>query len=200
MENPYELLYMSRMNDPYALSRLLKQYEPIIRFLQREISDMNFDVNVGPDELLQEGRISFFDAVNNYRTDRETSFSTYSTVVVRRSMISRVRHYGRKKYGRLSSLLCLDDVNEYNTPYLEGIADGDGLKNPEYHAAYHSAREKLQRYLQKMTERERHLMMVWQSECSYAEGAERLGVTLKSYDASLQRLRRKLRRIIADDD
>ena len=201
MENPYELLYMARMKDPFAMAKLLEEFEAVIQMTAAQLSAVNYDVDISREELEQEGRISFFTAVDEFRHDKEAAFSTYCTIVIRRGMLSAIRHYGRKECLRRSHLIHLDAGKDGEGGSVDSLADRSGMLNPEYRAEYERAKEKLADIVAHMSEGEKRVLQVWQEGgCSYEESARRLGITPKSYDGLLQRLRRKLRRILEDDN
>lgn len=200
MENPYELLYMTRMKDPYAENALLRQYEPIIRHLQKQLSAMHYDVNVSEEELRQEGRISFFHAVKTYRADKCASFYTYCTVVVRRGMNTCLRHYGCGKYLRAGDFVYMSAANGSGISVADTLRAGIGMSDPEYRQAYMQAAARLQQIMHDMKEQEKRVLALWQNDVSYDEGAKILGLSRKGYDAALQRLRRKLRTILTEGD
>ena len=46
MENPYELLYMARMKDPFAMAKLLEEFEAVIQMTAAQLSAVNYDVDI----------------------------------------------------------------------------------------------------------------------------------------------------------
>ena len=65
-ENPYELIYMSRMGDEYAQTTLFLQYEGLLNALVNQTLLAYPTVRRYRDDILQEARISLFQAINQY--------------------------------------------------------------------------------------------------------------------------------------
>ena len=89
-ENPYELIYMSRMGDEYAQTTLFLQYEGLLNALVNQTLLAYPTVRRYRDDILQEARISLFQAINQYQESKSASFKTFVCLVVKRKFWNKI--------------------------------------------------------------------------------------------------------------
>lgn len=199
MENQNELLYMSHLCDSYAYKALFHLYEPAIGAIARNYIVRFAGCRLSREDLMQEGRVALAQAIDMFRTDRGAGFHTFAELVIRRRIVSCIKQviHQQKAYG---SGLNLDDLVHENTRVYDCVPAKRNLDDPEYYCAYRDAGRSLSRVLGTLKPKERKVLSEWMRGSSYREAAERLGVTAKSYDCSLQRLRQKVRKCLCEDD
>ena len=177
-ENPYELIYMSRMGDEYAQTTLFLQYEGLLNALVNQTLLAYPTVRRYRDDILQEARISLFQAINQYQESKSASFKTFVCLVVKRRIWNVVRdilvEYQHKGFDSIS----LDD-QEVN--YYEILEQNNRLAEPEYYMQYQNAANRLS---------------CWMASESYQEASKRLGLSKKQYDGRLQRVKRKIKQAL----
>lgn len=200
--NYYELIELIHQGDEYAVRELLNAMEPAIRVMAVQITAQNYDVILEYEELVQIGRIALFRAADEFRPDRNASFPTYAGVVIHRSMVSAIRHFGRRSCIRRSKLVSLDQDINGRGALINNVEDRSGMNDPVYWTEYEEARVMLNAVLDSLSEMEKKVIAVWQNGHTYEEAARKLGITVKSYDGMLQRVRKKLWsiRVRPDDD
>lgn len=89
--NDYELLYMISDSQDDNVALLLEKYEPIICRKCVKWSSVLKKMNLELEDLEQEVRIAFIEAVRRYREEECVSFYTYINVVVDRKIYNLVR-------------------------------------------------------------------------------------------------------------
>lgn len=198
MENIYELLYMSRLCDEYAYRRLLKIFEPAVGAIVKGYLSRFSSYHLSREDLFQEGRLALGQAIETYRSDRGAGFRTFAEVVIRRRIVSCIRAAVHKQ--EYDSKLGLDDMVAENIHVYDCVPAEKGLGDPEYYLAYTCAEENLYRAIGKLNQKEQHVLAEWMRGSSYKEAAKRLGVSSKSYDSRLQRLRQKVKKSLCEDD
>ena len=77
------------------------------------------------DDLIQEGMIGLFKAVQDYRPDREASFRTFAGLCIDRQLYSAVKNSTRQKHIPLNSYVSLSEEEE------SGSLEGLWSENPE---------------------------------------------------------------------
>ena len=111
MENASELLYMSHLCDSYAYKALFAMYEPMIAAIVYTCIKKFPGCLFSTEDLLQEGRLALLTAIRTYRNDRGAKFSTYASLLVKRTVqryvIETVRENDRMQKRRRD-----DRVNE----------------------------------------------------------------------------------------
>lgn len=164
-----------------SLARLIKIFMPYIQKRAAGISIAGLDA----DDLVQEGYIGLFRAMQRYDDRRQASFSTYAITCINNSMTSAIRQTARKKHLPLSGYLSLDEddtvrlASEY-TPEELAIA------NEEYAALQNNIQHNLSDF-------ERDVLALYLEGYDYLAVAQRLDTTPKSVDNALQRARKKLK-------
>ena len=138
------------------------------------------------DDLVQEGALGLMRAVHRYRAESPVPFESYAMVCADRQMISAVRAASRKKSAPAQPPISIDEL-EAAQPQL-------GVPGPE---AQLLAQEKLRAVFQaantRLSPMEKRVLAAYLSSVSTRQAAARLGISAKSADNAMQRIRRKLR-------
>ncbi len=170
----YELILAARNNDELAFEQLYKAYLPLIFGC---VSSFQIPASE-KDDLVQEGVIGFLKAVRTY-DNRSSSFPTYASLCVKRSVISALR-----KYSRENRLISTSELPE----------DKGTLVTPETQLL--DREEDRQHYLQfikDLSEFERQTLTLYISGMTYASMAEKLSCPVKSVDNAITRIKRKIK-------
>ena len=192
-ENPYELLYMYRIGDHYAENRLYYLYKPYVDMVVRGFLKKNEYLRSYEEDLIQECMIAVFTAVKRYRKDKDSSFRTFVSLIVKRKLYLKAKWY--------QSCMFADGkfVTEWNDEYSGSLESGDMLERyrmyePEYYLKYRIAEENLMNSFSYMTEQDRRVLALWDTGRTYRQAAETLGCTSKQYETKLRNVRRNLYR------
>ena len=136
-------------------------------------------VGTEDEDLAQEALMGLLAAVRTYRPDGGASFTTYATACIRHRLLSVAPRSGP----RADRAHSLEDSPELPDPTVDPALllmdkeELDGL---------------LHRLRTRLTETEYRVLLLRLGDCSYAEIAARLGITVKAVDNAVQRMRRKL--------
>ena len=82
------------------------------------------------DDLIQEGMIGLFKAVEDYDVEQEASFFSFARLCITRQMYSAIEASRRKKHSPLNSYISLYDQEDEKGSLLETMEAG-GESNPE---------------------------------------------------------------------
>ncbi len=82
------------------------------------------------DDLIQEGMIGLFKAVQDYDVQQEASFYSFARLCITRQMYSAIEASKRKKHSPLNSYVSLYDKNDEKESLIETMEAG-GESNPE---------------------------------------------------------------------
>ncbi|MBQ1383464.1 MAG: sigma-70 family RNA polymerase sigma factor [Solobacterium sp.] len=193
MENKYELIYMSRSGDEWAFTALFDQFRPMFTSLINEILLHNPLYENFREDMMQEAKIGLMDALNYYREDRNCRFATFVYLLVKRRLLSALRYHRAKSRVPLSSITALDGLVMENGSTYDVYRSPDDLGSPEYWVRYKAAYERLQETMASMRDIDRRVMYMWAEEKGYTEAGEKLGMTPRSYDARLRRVKKTVR-------
>lgn len=171
-------------SDKAALSALLFRYMGTAERIAAGIAPKAGREQMVKD-LVQEGMMALLRAVNSYRPDRGAGFAAYAGVCIRHSMLSYIMKDSR--YGgedRISTEELGDDLigSDDDIPENAVIAkeEHDGLFG---------------RIADELSEREWQVLQLFLAGHSYRQTAEKLDISEKSVNNTMQRVRKKLRAV-----
>ena len=194
--NPYELLYMSRQEDEYAFRALFKQFRTMVVRTASAAAEGYVPLRPYKDDIIQEGLFAFTKAVDGYREDKNASPATYFQLLARRRVWNVCKHYSRG-YGNFNGeTISLDQMVADDERVFETIAQTDRMNEPEYALHYNLALEELNKVIGTMNESELEAVRAWASGEPYQEGADRLGISMKTWDGRRLRARRKISKAV----
>lgn len=102
LDNDYELIYLAKEDDEFAIDELYKKYYQIIYTKAKKYS-RNIDI----EDLLNEARIAFYRAIDNYQDDN--TFTTYLNICLESSLANYYKKNNRRKNKVLNEAIPLDD-------------------------------------------------------------------------------------------
>lgn len=153
------------------------------------------------EDLIQEGMIGLFKAIRDYDSGRDASFYTFADLCISRQMYSAVQAAGRMKHIPLNTYISLygegtgggeDEEGEV----LSALADR-GL-GPEEQFIDRESVERLEQQIEReLSGFEKQVFELYITGMGYSQIAKLLGRDEKSTDNALQRLKGKIRRMIA---
>ena len=155
------------------------------------------------EDLIQEGMIGLFKAINDYKPEEDSSFSGFAELCVSRQMYTAIKASQRKKHIPLNSYVSLYTEHEvgedgYVLPLAETI-EASNESNPEIQvlAAEHaeSFEEELRKRLSKLENRVLYLQM---NGMDYQTIAKIMDKSPKTVDNALQRMKTKARQLLEE--
>lgn len=179
-----ELIFRLRQGEADISDYLMEKYKEFVRKKARTM----FLIGGETDDLIQEGMIGLFKAIQNYQPDRDTSFRTFANLCIDRQLCSAVQYSNRQKHLPLNSYVSLSDENE--SEHLEGswsedpetiMIDQESVRNLELEIA------------KALSPMENKVLNYYLRGYGYVKIAEIMGKTPKSIDNALQRIRGKVR-------
>ncbi len=163
---------------------LMEKYKGLVRKKARAMYLIGGDT----DDLIQEGMIGLFKAIQDYRPDREASFQTFASLCIERQLYSAVKNSTRQKHIPLNSYVSLSE--EAETGSLEGLWS----ENPEALIIDRENTGSLEKQIsQTLSPMENKVLDYYLKGYSYVQIAELMNKQSKSIDNALQRIRGKIR-------
>ena len=178
--NDRSLVSLYRSGDQGAFRQLAARYFFVIRHKAAEF----YGRGVEPDDLFQEGLLGLHYAAISF-DEKNGAFSAYAGVCVRNRMISAIRSFGALKK-RIDREHCsIEEVQSLVS---------DPLCEPENAVISREAMESLLSYLRdNLSDKELSVLSLYVDGKSYDEISCQLGISKKSCDNAMQRVRKKLR-------
>ena len=177
--------------DRYACEYLLYKYRNLVRAKVRAY----FLMGAERDDLIQIGMIGLWEAITDFRADRDTSFAGFAKVCIQRQMISAIKAATRQKQAPLNSSISLeaspgDDDDDRN---LLEVLVSETESDPQHIVLGVEGERVLQQSLrEQLSPFEWEVLTEYRSGKSYKEMARTLSCKIKSIDNALSRIRRKL--------
>ena len=187
-----QLVYEAQSGDTQAMSRLIEHFQPLLRRLAKVYYLPKQDRK----DILQEGRIGLWKAIQSYDQTRECTFSTFAPICIRRQIQTSVRVATRLKHQPLSKSVSMDAVIEIDTPdsQLALSALLDQKSNPLDRVVEREDVAELNDWIHNnLTLLEINVLDRHVNGESYINMATELGCGRKTIDNALQRVRRKFR-------
>ena len=174
---------MAAAGDRAAEETLILRYGRTVRACARPL----FLAGGDSEDLIQEGFLGLLDAVREFQSSKDASFSTFAQVCIRNRLRSAVRSAARSKHLPLNSSLSWesDDV----APALAAPPSPEELV-----IAREEDHEGLARLKEGLSPLERQVLELYLDGLSYSEIAQTTHRSAKSVDNAVQRIRRKLTR------
>ena len=183
------MLKAARSGDQPSLNCLILPYEPEVR----KIAYKYFLNRAEYEDLLQEGRIAVYKAIIDYNPSAKVPFLHFLRMVIKRKIIDSVRAHNRQKHLNLNNAYSLNKTisDDQDESFLNLIPSED---DPETKIiALDEARYYLRELSKLFSEMELNVF-----HCHYLLGMKQkemsryLGLSSKSLDNAIQRIRRKI--------
>lgn len=184
-----ELIDRLRAGETDITEYLCDKYKDLVRKGARSMFILGGDT----EDLIQEGMIGLYQAIRDYRDDRDTKFMTFASRCIDRKLASAVQHALRQKHRPLNSYVSLSDEENQDLP-------GPDYSDPEQIVIANERIAQLKKQIrEKLTPLENHVLSGYLEGKSYEVIAGELGKSPKSVDNALRRVREKIRGGIKDE-
>ncbi|MGN8886481.1 sigma-70 family RNA polymerase sigma factor [Blautia sp. HCP28S3_G10] len=178
-----ELISRLRSGESGISDYLMEKYKELVRYKARAM----FLIGGETDDLIQEGMIGLFKAVQNYQPDKDTSFQTFATLCIDRQLYSAIQNSNRQKHMPLNSYVSLSEEEQ------EDI-EGNWMESPEAIIIDQESTRALEQEIQKvLSPMENKVLNYYLRGYNYIKIAKLMNKTPKSIDNALQRIRGKIR-------
>ena len=190
-----ELIEKYRAGDKGIMDYLMVKYKNLVLGKTRSM----FILGGETEDLIQEGMIGLFQAVNDYDFGRDASFYTFADLCVTRKVYSAVKASNEKKHSFLNNYISIfenQSENENNAVRLIEQLPGNEDQNPEKRALTNELREALEKaFHEDLTEMERECFGLYLTGMKSGEAARIMGMSAKETDNAIQRAKKKLKKI-----
>ena len=183
-----------RANEP-ALEYLLGKYKNFVRSKARSY----FLIGAGHEDIVQEGMIGLFKAVRDYKPDKLSTFRAFAELCITRQIITAIKTATRQKHIPLNSYVSLNKpvYDEESDRTLIDLITAGRVTNPEDLVIGREEYIKMESQIGGMlSQLEMEVLSAYLSGKSYQQIAENLNRHVKSIDNALQRVKRKMEKLI----
>ena len=192
-----EIAALAQASDGEALEYLLNKYKNFVRSRARSY----FLIGADHEDIVQEGMIGLYKAIRDYRSEKLSSFRAFAELCITRQIITAIKTATRQKHIPLNSYVSLnkpiyDDENERT---LIDVISEELAANPEELLI---SREDISliegRIGDTLSPLEKQVLLRYLDGKSYQDISVELGRHVKSIDNALQRVKRKLEKLLLE--
>lgn len=189
------LLTRCRKGDTSAIEEMLNRYKNLVRSKANTL----YLVGADKEDLIQEGMIGLYKAIREYDAEKNASFATFAQLCVTRQMYTAIKASKRKKNWPLNDYV---SIEEYRTPDSTGggVREENSLcmRDPVESILDREQSDWLEGVLaDKLSKMEQQVLALYTAGYSFTQIAQVMEKDPKSIDNALQRLRRKLKTVLA---
>lgn len=186
-----QLIAFLRSGEKDIIDYIMDKY----KFLVKKKAKAMFLLGGENDDLIQEGMIGLFKAVQDYDEALETSFYSFADLCISRQMYTAIEASKRQKHIPLNSYVSLYDEGE-DQPLIESIESLND-RNPEEMFLDKEYLQMIKIELeQNLSDLENRVLYLHLQGIDYQTIAKLLDKSSKSIDNALQRIKNKTEKII----
>lgn len=182
-----QLVEILRQGDQNVMDYLIEKYKSMVRQKARVL----YLVGGDQDDLIQEGMIGLFKAIQDYRADKDTSFRTFAQLCVDRQIYHAIQSSNRQKHQPLNGYVPMHG-EEWEAEEKNMIQE-----SPETILINQENAEQIEDLICKeLSKMESQVLVLYLKGNNYTEIAEQLKKTPKAIDNAIQRIRRKVKMVL----
>ncbi len=187
-----QLIGKLRGGDKKIMDYIMEKYKNLVR---KEANAM-YLLGGENDDLIQEGMIGLFKAVQDYDPKQGASFYSFARLCITRQLYSAVEASKRKKHGPLNSYVSLYDKNEEKEALIETV-EAEQESNPEEILVSREYARLLESELEEqLSALESRVLYLHLLRTDYKTIARLLDRSPKTIDNALQRIKGKTEKIL----
>ena len=192
-----DLVNKAQLGDTFAEQTLTERYMGFVRLKARPY----FLVGADKSDLVQEGSIGLLGAIRDFDASKQVSFIAFAEVCIKNHMKSAMEGSNREKHKPLNNYISIykpvgDDADS-GTTLGDNIPESPDATDPETVMINREDINYLIKGIQsRLSDLERNVLIYYLDGKSYEEISKLLDRSQKSVDNALQRIKKKLRKLI----
>lgn len=189
-----QLIRRLRDGEKEIINYLMEKYKDTVRREAKAVYLLGGE----NDDLIQEGMIGLFKALQDYDPEQSVSFCSFARLCIRRQMYSAVRASNRKKHYPLNSYISIyEEVKEGHQGMVMDTIEAGADSNPEAAMISRESMHRLEAELGKsLSELESRVLYLHLLGTDYKTIAKLLHKSPKTVDNALQRIKTKVAKAI----
>ncbi|MEI6602970.1 MAG: RNA polymerase sporulation sigma factor SigH [Clostridia bacterium] len=193
-----QIIALYKAGDEWAFEYLINKYKYLVRYKIRN----NFLQGADKDDLLQEGIIGLYKAIRDYDTEKAASFKVFAELCITRQIHSAIKMSARQKHIPLNNYMSLSTpVNEDTDQPLYDAVDIGGYEDPmEKLINLETFAEFETNAMRELSKFELAVLNLYLNNFSYHRISELTGKSVKSVDNGLQRIKKKIEKLIKESE
>lgn len=194
MENT-ELLLQKAKTDNEAMEKVLNIYKPQVTAICRQY----FLIGGDNDDLIQEGMIGLYRAVNSFDSAKNDNFASYSNICINNRLKSIIKSAKSKKNQPLNDYISIDVKDEYENNSSAKIVILSHNISPEKVSMDKQYRENFETQIKSLlSDKQYSILIMFLNGYSYNEIATKINRNIKFVDNNIQSIKKKLKTLKID--
>jgi len=195
-----EIISLALENNEEAKNIIYEKNKFIVDNLLHKYYQVATKLGIDMKELEQEAYLSFSDALNSYREDKNTKLSTFIFLCVERRLQKIIRRSNGEKAKLLNNTYSLDyDYNEDGTTLKDLISDSEQSDPLNNLASEEGYKELLRKIKSCLSESEYEVFNYVIRDFDYQTIAILINKNPKQVDNTIQRIKHKIRDIMKSE-
>ncbi len=190
-----QVVALARDNDSQALEYIFNKYKNFVRSKARSY----FLIGADREDIVQEGMIGLFKAIRDFKEDKLSSFRAFAELCITRQIITAIKTATRQKHIPLNFYVSLNKpvFDDESDRMLIDVLTATKITNPEeLFIGQEELRTIENRIGETLSQFEWSVLSSYLQGRSYQEIAVDLNRHVKSIDNALQRVKRKLEKLL----
>ena len=193
-----DLLQKAKNGDDKSLDCLLNSFKPMVSSIARGY----FLVGGDEEDLMQEGMIGLYKAIEGYKESSKTTFSTFAYLCIKRQVQNTIRASLRKERAKLNDylsitnqgMIALEDKNS-------GIYLLSDELNPEESYIDREEKKELSDIIKKeLSEFEFNVLFLYLKGFNHSDISQKLSKDVKSISNAIARIKQKLQNVLGEEN
>lgn len=190
-----QLITKARNNDEQAIEELFKCFKPKVIAISRGY----FLIGADFDDLIQEGMIGLYKAINFYDAEKNHNFGAFASLCIHRQLQNAVKNANRKKNGPLNAYLPIKYFDGSSLTEEESrlkLVIVDDHSNIEDNYINNELNTIMMSRIKEILPTEHYeILKLFLNGDSYSSIAEHMNISTKKVDNVLQSIKKKLKNI-----
>lgn len=194
-----EIVKLASNGDEMALDYILNKYKYLVKIKGRTY----FIKGADKEDIIQEGMIGLYKAIRDYQYDRNMTFKGFAEMCITRQMITAIKSATRQKHMPLNTYVSLNKhvSNEDSDRTYTDVIFSDKDLNPEELLIGKESKDFIEKHInQSLTRLECVVLELYLRGKNYSEISSIINKPEKSIDNALQRVRRKLEKLLKENN
>ena len=190
-----QLIRKLRNGDKKIIDYIMEKYKNLVR---KEANAM-YLLGGENDDLIQEGMIGLFKAVQDYNVEQDASFFSFAKLCITRQMYSAIEASKRKKHSPLNSYISLYEKGEDQSSLIDTMEAQEETNPEELFVSKEYAELIESRLEESLSDLENRVLYLHLLGTDYRTIAKLLDKSPKTIDNALQRINGKTEKILESE-
>ena len=193
-----EMVKLAQSGDTESMNSLMEKYKVTVR----KKANTLFLIGGDTEDLIQEGMIGLFTAINTYNSSKNASFKTFANMCIAGQMNHAIEAANRFKHGPLNSYISYDIklTEDDDESLLDVIEDIEEHEPENQYIDKENVRDMLIKIKDTLSPLEWDVFLLHVNGTNYREIASKLNKSEKSIDNALNRIKQKVTKLNEDED